>query len=166
MSWYKYEFICSCSVLIEIPGYIFCILVMDSLGRRPILSFCQAVSGIACIFCGLLQGQTDPGLQGLQVCKVVCLGWIPSCIVCIPGFLIFDWKIWCICLLCHCVCLHCRDVPHCDQEPGSWHLLHGGQDRGHHLPPAGPAQGVLAPSTCLHHGGGCNHCWCAGCLLP
>merc|ERR1719431_1630426 len=55
------------SVLIEIPGYIFCILVMDSWGRRPILSFCQAVSGIACIFCGLLQGQTNPGLQGLQV---------------------------------------------------------------------------------------------------
>jgi len=55
------------SVLIEIPGYIFCILVMDSWGRRPILSFCQAVSGIACIFCGLLQGQTSPGLQGLQV---------------------------------------------------------------------------------------------------
>eukprot|EP00090_Calanus_glacialis_P003552 TRINITY_DN1261_c0_g1_i5.p1 TRINITY_DN1261_c0_g1~~TRINITY_DN1261_c0_g1_i5.p1 ORF type:complete len:603 (-),score=150.76 TRINITY_DN1261_c0_g1_i5:95-1903(-) len=55
------------SVLIEIPGYIFCILVMDSWGRRPILSFCQAMSGIACIFCGLLQGQTDPGLQGLQV---------------------------------------------------------------------------------------------------
>jgi len=55
------------SVMIEIPGYIFCILVMDSWGRRPILSFCQGVSGIACIFCGLLQGQTDPGLQGLQV---------------------------------------------------------------------------------------------------
>eukprot|EP00092_Neocalanus_flemingeri_P041716 GFUD01045437.1.p1 GENE.GFUD01045437.1~~GFUD01045437.1.p1 ORF type:complete len:591 (+),score=155.94 GFUD01045437.1:56-1828(+) len=55
------------SVCIEIPGYIFCILVMDCWGRRPILSFCQAVSGIACIFCGLLQGQTDPGLQGLQV---------------------------------------------------------------------------------------------------
>jgi len=57
------------SVLIEIPGYIFCIRVMDSWGRRPILSFCQVVSGIACIFCGLLQGQTIPSLQGfgLQV---------------------------------------------------------------------------------------------------
>ena len=29
------------SVLIEIPGYVFCILVMDCWGRRPILSFCQ-----------------------------------------------------------------------------------------------------------------------------
>ena len=27
----------------------------------------QVVSGVACIFCGLLQGSTDPGLQGLQV---------------------------------------------------------------------------------------------------
>jgi len=53
------------SVLIEIPGYIFCILVMDSWGRRPILSFCQAMSGIACIFCGLLQGNAE--LQGLQI---------------------------------------------------------------------------------------------------
>ena len=70
------------SVLIEIPGYIFCILVMDSWGRRPILSFCQVqgskalpftkiplkmISGIACIFCGLLQGQEDSDLKNLQV---------------------------------------------------------------------------------------------------
>lgn len=55
------------SVLIEIPGYIFCILVMDSWGRRPILSFCQMISGIACIFCGLLQGQEDSDLKNLQV---------------------------------------------------------------------------------------------------
>ena len=31
------------SVFIEIPGYIFCILVMDCWGRRPILSFCQVM---------------------------------------------------------------------------------------------------------------------------
>jgi len=55
------------SDLVEIPGYIFCILVMYSWGRRPILSFCQLVSGIACIFCGLLQGQTNPTLVGLQM---------------------------------------------------------------------------------------------------
>jgi len=55
------------SVLVEIPGYLFCIFVMDCWGRRPILSFCQVVSGVACIFCGLLQGSTDPALQGLQV---------------------------------------------------------------------------------------------------
>ena len=53
------------SVLIEIPGYVFCIIVMDCWGRRPILSFCQIVSGVACIGCGLLQGQ--PQLQALQV---------------------------------------------------------------------------------------------------
>merc|ERR1719510_382837 len=55
------------SVMIEIPGYLFCIFVMDCWGRRPILSFCQIVSGVACIFCGLLQGQTDPDLKNLQV---------------------------------------------------------------------------------------------------
>ena len=73
------------SVLVEIPGYLFCIFVMDCWGRRPILSFCQvchirnaknlnnhsnyfkAMSGVACIICGLLQGTTDPGLKGLQV---------------------------------------------------------------------------------------------------
>ena len=73
------------SVMIEIPGYLFCIFVMDCWGRRPILSFCQVVintltrrrlfsvfllqiiSGVACIFCGLLQGQTDPDLKNLQV---------------------------------------------------------------------------------------------------
>ena len=31
------------SVMIEIPGYLFCIFVMDCWGRRPILSFCQVV---------------------------------------------------------------------------------------------------------------------------
>ena len=61
---------------------------MDSWGRRPILSFCQVqgsnipmknvklalttpppkmISGIACIFCGLLQGQEDSDLKNLQV---------------------------------------------------------------------------------------------------
>ena len=33
--------------MIEIPGYIFCILVMDCWGRRPILSFCQVINGDA-----------------------------------------------------------------------------------------------------------------------
>lgn len=42
------------SVSIEIPAYIFCILVMDCWGRRPILSFCQAIAGISCIIAGLL----------------------------------------------------------------------------------------------------------------
>ena len=41
-------------VCIEIPAYIFCILVMDCWGRRPILSFCQAIAGISCIIAGLL----------------------------------------------------------------------------------------------------------------
>eukprot|EP00095_Tigriopus_kingsejongensis_P000969 maker-scaffold83_size396513-snap-gene-2.32 protein:Tk00969 transcript:maker-scaffold83_size396513-snap-gene-2.32-mRNA-1 annotation:"PREDICTED: uncharacterized protein LOC103466540" len=55
------------NVLIEIPGYIFCIIVMDCWGRRPILSFCQAISGFACVGAGLLYGSEDTGLQVLQV---------------------------------------------------------------------------------------------------
>ena len=46
----------SLSCFIEIPGYLFCIFVMDCWGRRPILSFCQLVSGIACIAAGLMDG--------------------------------------------------------------------------------------------------------------
>ena len=41
-------------VAIEIPADIFCILVMDCWGRRPILSFCQAIAGVSCIIAGLL----------------------------------------------------------------------------------------------------------------
>ncbi len=33
------------SVFVEIPGYLFCIFVMDCWGRRPILSFAQGLSG-------------------------------------------------------------------------------------------------------------------------
>merc|ERR1719431_1478914 len=55
------------SVFVEIPGYIFCIIVMDCWGRRPILSFCQAMSGISCIFCGLLMTSEDPGLVTLRL---------------------------------------------------------------------------------------------------
>ncbi len=53
------------SVFVEIPGYLFCIFVMDCWGRRPILSFCQAISGIFCILAGLLAGHEELG--GLQV---------------------------------------------------------------------------------------------------
>lgn len=57
------------SVFIEIPGYLFCIFVMDCWGRRPILSFCQGISGICCIIAGLLFNvlKDNPELIGLQV---------------------------------------------------------------------------------------------------
>jgi hypothetical protein len=55
------------SVLVEIPGYILSILVIDCWGRRPILSLCQVVSGRACIACGLLQGHAGPEIRCLQV---------------------------------------------------------------------------------------------------
>ena len=55
------------SVAIEIPAYIFCLLVIDCWGRRPVLSLCQLISGIACISCAFLQGSNDPTLNLLQV---------------------------------------------------------------------------------------------------
>ena len=100
------------SVLAEIPGALFALFVMNCWGRRPILVFSQVgakirqkkfvdshfskvVSGIACIFCGLLQGTTDPSLQGLQVdshqpinCLFVCLIQILS-----EDLPLSDWKV-------------------------------------------------------------------------
>ena len=42
------------SVLIEIPGYIFCLLTLNTCGRRPILSFWQLLSGVSCIVAGVM----------------------------------------------------------------------------------------------------------------
>ncbi|XP_023325049.1 organic cation transporter protein isoform X2 [Eurytemora carolleeae] len=52
------------SVLIEIPSYLFCIFLMDIWGRRPILSFCQIISGVSCIIIAFLEGSN---LQGVEV---------------------------------------------------------------------------------------------------
>ena len=35
-------------------GYLFCLFVMDCWGRRPILTFCQIISGASCIIAGLM----------------------------------------------------------------------------------------------------------------
>ena len=85
-SWWG--FILFFSVLIEIPGCIFSIFVIDCWGRKPVLSLCQVnckayfcilcrkltivpccqvVSGLACICCSLLQGSHGPVFAGLQV---------------------------------------------------------------------------------------------------
>ena len=41
------------SAVIEIPSYLFCILVMDGWGRKPILVFTQLLAGVTCIIAGL-----------------------------------------------------------------------------------------------------------------
>ena len=43
LTWKPTDLVSHNSVMIEIPGYLFCIFVMDCWGRRPILSFCQVV---------------------------------------------------------------------------------------------------------------------------
>ena len=58
------------SAFIEIPGYIFAILVIDCWGRRPVLSLCQIIGGVGSLFAGLLADQNleeNTGLAGLQV---------------------------------------------------------------------------------------------------
>ena len=42
------------SAAIEIPSYIFCVLFMDHVGRKPILVFCQILAGVSCIVAGCL----------------------------------------------------------------------------------------------------------------
>ena len=37
------------TALIEIPSYIFCVLVMDGFGRKTILAFCQILAGTTCV---------------------------------------------------------------------------------------------------------------------
>ena len=43
------------SIAVEIPGYVFCLLTINKVGRRPVLSLCQIISGLACIVCAFLQ---------------------------------------------------------------------------------------------------------------
>jgi len=57
------NFMLSC--LIEIPGSLFCILLMDVWGRRSILAFCQIISGVSCLILGLLSVHKE--LAGLQI---------------------------------------------------------------------------------------------------
>lgn len=50
----------SISAAMEIPSYIFCVLVVDYWGRKPILSFCQILSAVSCIAAGLV---VDPTIR-------------------------------------------------------------------------------------------------------
>ena len=55
------------SVAIEIPAYICCLFMIDHWGRRPVLSFCQVFSGLACITCALLMGSENDSLSLLRL---------------------------------------------------------------------------------------------------
>lgn len=46
------------SAATEIPAYIFVVLVMDGLGRKPLLVFCQLLSGLACIIGAFVDADT------------------------------------------------------------------------------------------------------------
>eukprot|EP00095_Tigriopus_kingsejongensis_P010110 maker-scaffold152_size304267-snap-gene-1.15 protein:Tk10110 transcript:maker-scaffold152_size304267-snap-gene-1.15-mRNA-1 annotation:"organic cation transporter protein" len=41
--------------LIEIPSYLFCILVLDHLGRKPVTIFCQCLAGITCCLAAFIK---------------------------------------------------------------------------------------------------------------
>ena len=42
----------SLSAAIEIPSYVFTVLVIDRVGRKPLLVFCQLLAGVTCIIAG------------------------------------------------------------------------------------------------------------------
>ena len=44
------------AALTEIPAYVFVILVMDHLGRKPVCCFCFFLTGILCIPAGFMHG--------------------------------------------------------------------------------------------------------------
>ena len=54
------------SCFIEIPGYLFCIFVMACWGRKPILSFCQLISGSSCIAAGLIYN-----VKSLEILQII-----------------------------------------------------------------------------------------------
>lgn len=45
-------------ILVEIPAHFFCIVLMDTWGRKPVLSFCQILSGLSCILAGFAEDIT------------------------------------------------------------------------------------------------------------
>ena len=47
----------SLSAAIEIPSYIFTVLVIDRVGRKPLLIFCQLLAGVTCIVAGFEKDQ-------------------------------------------------------------------------------------------------------------
>jgi len=47
------------SALVEIPGYVLCLLLMDRWGRRLLLCFCMIVSGIAAISTALMPSEAE-----------------------------------------------------------------------------------------------------------
>jgi len=63
--------------LIEIPSYMFCSLVMDSWGRKPIFSSALILAGAACIPVGLLEDgnvfKTVLSLLGMRVKEIYSL---------------------------------------------------------------------------------------------
>ena len=44
------------SALMGIPAYIFCILLMDRWGRKPICCFGSILCGITCVVAGFMKG--------------------------------------------------------------------------------------------------------------
>ena len=45
-------------ILVEIPAAVCCYLLMDRLGRKPILAGCQILSGVACVTAGFVSSIT------------------------------------------------------------------------------------------------------------
>ena len=123
------------TALIEIPSYIFCIICMDKLGRKPICVFCFFLTGISCIVAGLPSWRFSNGIRSLgQVRRLSCLR---------PP-----------------VPLHCGTLPHQNQGHHCWHLLNDCQNwrdccsSDHFL----PANRYKPRGTDACHGNKCSGC--------
>ena len=55
------------SALIEIPSYIFCVLFMDHMGRKPILVFCQLLAGSTCIVAAFLDADSTGAITAFTL---------------------------------------------------------------------------------------------------
>ena len=54
----------SLAILVEIPAHFAALLLLDRLGRKPVLGYSQLLAGVTCIAAGFV---TSPGLRWLQV---------------------------------------------------------------------------------------------------
>jgi len=54
----------SLAILVEIPAHFAALLLLDRLGRKPVLGYSQLLAGVTCIAAGFV---TSPGLRWLQI---------------------------------------------------------------------------------------------------
>ena len=65
----------SLAILVEIPAHFATILLLDRLGRKPVLGFSQVLAGVTCIAAGFMNSHN---LRWLQVPSFITNKALPS----------------------------------------------------------------------------------------